>query len=153
MQNFTSTQLALAAVLAVVIVVLLFRPRSKRSRGSGSERVPSRGPATLNFFCARCSVQTLHTRRTISAWEKGSRRFFCNNCHKNWREAQPPSNTPQSSVSRSGSMGAEGRSPVSASRPTSRPQIQSPAKSGCLGVLVLMVAVPALAIVAVLTYA
>ena len=147
MHSLTSTQLALAAALAVVVVALIFTSRSKHSRSGGPERSTSRGPASLNFSCARCSTQTAHTRRTVNAWEKGSRQFFCNNCHKKWREAQPPSNARESFASRPGSARMERQTPASTSRPSSRQQSHSPAKSGCLGVLILMVAVPAVAAV------
>ena len=153
MQNFTLAQWALAAGLAVALVSLLVGARFKQSKSRSNERVPMQGPASLKFSCSRCSVNTFHTRRTINAWQKGSRSFFCNNCHKNWREAQVPSNTPQSLVGRSATSRIAGQNPVWASHTRARQKTQSSAKAGCFSILIFMVAIPALAIVAVLAYA
>lgn len=125
-----------AASIAVALVVRHF------GKGSGRiQRPEPRGPANLRFICAGCSQQFTHTRRTLGAWEKGTRRFYCNACHAKWRSARPPQ--PSQPAQREVGQGA-----LSAS---SRPSVQHPsgprppragAGSGCLGMLVLAVAVP-----------
>jgi hypothetical protein len=78
---------AAMAVGAVVVVGLMFkRLRSTRTRNVG--RPVADGPANLRFTCAGCSQQFTHSRRTLSAWRKGTRQFFCNACHTRRRGAQ-----------------------------------------------------------------
>src|SRR3954463_1965844 len=79
-----------------------------------------RQPKQQSFRCSRCSTAALHTARTIEAWRRGKTKFFCNSCHGEWRRDQPR----EASPIRGGG-------------------------SGCLGALVVAVAVPA---AAVLTY-
>ena len=82
-------QLLVAFGVALVVVVLLLLFRSRAARNRGSHHSVSRGPANLRFVCAGCEVQFNHTRRTLGAWEKGTRRFYCNACHTKWRGSHP----------------------------------------------------------------
>ena len=150
MQSFTSTQMAIAVALAIAVLAVVLTFRAKRSGGRRINHDAPRGPANLHFTCTRCANQTAHTRRTLSAWEKGSRKFFCNNCHKNWREAQPVQNSSQ--------IGGVNLKPQRSSaspskRPSLGPRSAAPAGAGCLGVLLIVLVLPAVAAVAVLAYA
>ena len=116
-------QLSLGFLIAAIIAVavLLVGAWCFKSGASRKAKRPIvRGPSNMRFICARCSGQFTHTKRTVSAWEKGSRKVFCDACHKNWRNAQPPR--------------AQSNRPTNQARPES--------KSGCLGVCILVVAIP-----------
>ena len=134
---------ALAATAIVVILLLAFL-RGHRARPSAPA---IRGPNDLNYICAKCQRRFPHSRRTVAAWSKGTRRFFCNSCHRSWREAQPP---------RTGDEGSPPDRPLGSSEsssgaftPTSRHAYAKPAKSGCLGiVLVALLLPPALYVLA-----
>ena len=150
MPILTPTYVGTAAVIAVLVVALLlvFRNRGKTSI---EPRPQARGPANLNYVCARCSAQVTHTKRTLAAWEKGSRKFFCNDCHKNWREAQPP-REPQGQPSTS--RAPEQRTTVRAAPPPARspvPRGLAPARSGCFTVLVVVVVVPVVGFIVILS--
>ena len=141
------TELVIAAVLILALVAvglfMVIRKRSNRPDPNVSTR--TRGPANLHYVCAGCSVQFTHSRRTIGAWEKGTRRFFCNNCHTKWRSKQPPrdvqaSSSPAQVPERTRSRSTEIASPPSAPQ-ASCPHL-TPARSGCLTVVVVMVAIP-----------
>lgn len=128
------------AVLFVMVAAFAFR--TWRSRSSKSGRGTSRGPSNLHFVCAGCQGQFTHTKRTVAAWERGTRRFFCNSCHKSWREAQPPQ----------GQQGSRslGAAPVSAHTGTGRGGRSAglaPARSGCLSVIVVVLVLPVAAYV------
>jgi len=123
------------AVLLVLVAAFVFR--TWRSRSGTSARSTSRGPSKLHFVCAGCKGQFVHTKRTVAAWERGTRRFFCNSCHKSWREAQPPQ-------SQQGSQSIGGV-PVSANARTGRGGRGAglaPARSGCLSVIVVVLVLP-----------
>jgi|SRR6185369_3456599 hypothetical protein len=131
--------LAGAVLLALVAAFVL---RSWRSRSGTSGGNTPRGPSNLHFVCAGCKGQFTHTKRTVAAWERGTRRFFCNSCHKSWREAQPP-------PSQQGSQ-SSGGVPVSANVRTewgARPAGLAPARSGCLSVIVVVLVLPVVAYV------
>lgn len=81
-----------------------------------------RRPKEQSFRCSRCSTASPHTARTIEAWRRGKTRFFCNSCHGEWLRNQPR----DSSLVRSG-------------------------RSGCLSSIVLVVAIPAVAVVTLLS--
>lgn len=131
----------LAAAVAVAIVV-----RQLEKGGRGVQRPAPRGPANLRFTCAGCSEQFTHTRRTLGAWEKGTRRFYCNECHKKWRNSQPPQplqreGSPGATYASLRRNGSGSSSPPFQQRTSARP-VKANAGSGCLGMLVLAVAVP-----------
>ncbi|MBX3619208.1 MAG: hypothetical protein KF891_04355 [Rhizobacter sp.] len=101
-------------LVAFLAGLLLVRKRAKRTRSVGL-KVKS-GPAELRFVCASCGGRFTHSRRTLTAWENGARSFYCSACHTR-------------------SLG-EGAPPKSSYVP--KPQT----RSGCLPVLVLLVALP-----------
>ena len=123
--QLSSTVIAiLVAAVVVVVLVSLFRRSAPR-------RSSSRGPSNLHFVCAGCKRQFAHTKRTVAAWERGSRRFFCNTFHRSWREANP-------------GPPAEAQAPREAVR-TSSSRGVVPARSGCLSVIVVVAVVPLVA--------
>jgi hypothetical protein len=79
-------------------------------------------PKERSFRCARCSASAMHTARTIEAWRRGKTRFFCDSCHGEWLRSQPKG-------------------------------VQAPhgGRSGCLGSLIVLVAIPAAVVVAYLS--
>ena len=79
--QFTPELLFAAAIAAVAFLagVLVLRGRAKRTRSVGL-RVAG-GPANLRFTCKGCSGQFTHSRRTLHAWHKGARQFYCKACH------------------------------------------------------------------------
>jgi hypothetical protein len=77
----------------------------------------------------------LHSNRTINAWENGTRRIFCDECHKVWRQSRP-SNSTGHSVPRGNSANVN-RHGNAAYR-----SIQGAGRSGCLGVFVVLVFLP-----------
>jgi hypothetical protein len=130
--SFAPEELFAAAIAAVAFLagILIWRGRAKRTRSVGL-RVEG-GPANLRFTCAGCSGKFTHSRRTISAWEKGGRSFFCNACHTKWQSTHAPSG-----------HGRKARI-ITGDRP---------AKPGCLGMFVLLLAIPVVLALAVLQYA
>lgn len=147
------------ASVALILLIAIARAKSKQTRKT--TRPASRGPASMQFICAGCSQQFTHTKRTVAAWEKGTRRFFCNACHQKWRGSRPPQE-----AQTSGSVGSPGHvpqsapvSPASASvaaRAFTKQSVQArysthESRSGCLGVAVLFVVLPVIFFVA--TYA
>jgi hypothetical protein len=129
--QFPPEVLVAAAIAAIAFLVglLYLRARSKRTRSVG--RKLASGPANLRFTCVGCKGQFTHSRRTIGTWDKGQRRFFCNACHTKWLGANPP--------------GKRGLARV----------ITGPGKggSGCLGFMILLIALPLGVAFAVLQYA
>jgi hypothetical protein len=85
-----SPEILFAAAMAVVAFLaglVYLRLRGRRTRSVGL-RVAN-GPTNLRFTCAGCSGQFTHSRRTISAWNKGTRKFICNACHTKWHGVLP----------------------------------------------------------------
>jgi hypothetical protein len=103
----------------------------------------------MYFTCAGCTGQFSHTKRTVAAWEKGSRRVFCDACHRKWRKAHP---SEVSSTRADAAVAARGDS--ARHEPARVPSLayssEAKAPSGCLGValLILLIPVVALALVA-----
>jgi hypothetical protein len=133
------------AVLIVFVAILVLRSRNGHKQPS-SPRI-TRGPDNLHFVCAGCGGQFTHTKRTVAAWEKGTRRFFCNSCHRSWRQAQPASPAQPAHPVRA----EPAARPASASAQTSMPSrglshtvrhVRTGRRSGCLTVLVVLVALP-----------
>jgi hypothetical protein len=79
---------AALAVVAFLAGLVYLRLRNRRTRSVGL-RVAN-GPANLRFTCAGCSGQFTHSRRTLAAWNKGTRKFVCNACHTKWHGVLPP---------------------------------------------------------------
>lgn len=137
-----------ASVVGIVAILVAILVWFRRSRGSPSTRGSSfRGPSNMHFTCAGCAGQFAHTKRTVAAWEKGTRRVFCDACHRKWRKAQPlkpqPSQTASTATRReyAKSSDASRTSAPAASRGTRSP-------AGCLSVVLLMVLVPGALLVA-----
>ena len=141
------TEVVIAAVLILTLVVvgLLVVTRKRSHRPDPANSTRSRGPASLHYVCAGCSAQFTHSRRTIGAWEKGTRRFFCSNCHSKWRDNKLPRDVPVSASPtqrRETAILRPSRSTSQNSAPqVSRPSL-APARSGCLTVIVVLVAIP-----------
>ena len=159
MQRLAPTDFAIAIAIAVVVVALLvhlFRGRAK-SQGAKAHAL-SRGPANLHFACAGCSAQTTHTKRTVAAWEKGNHRYFCDSCHKKWRESLPKQRQQEypAAVQAPEKLPAAHREAASVQVPASIPRQRglAPARSGCLSVFLALVILPtATAIVIFSAYA
>ena len=131
----------------LILAVAIVRRLGRKAKNSEVSRKQSRGPADLRYTCARCSSQETHSKRTLSAWESGSRKFFCNSCHSHWREAQPPraqqSQPTSPSTRNSGPNTSDSlrykRSPVQ--------RALAPTRSGCLTVLLVLAIIPTAIIV------
>lgn len=83
-------EILFAAAVGVVVFLaglVYLRLRARRTRSVGL-RIAN-GPANLRFTCAGCSGQFTHSRRTIAAWNKGTRKFVCNACHTKWHGVLP----------------------------------------------------------------
>jgi hypothetical protein len=52
-----------------------------------------RNPKEKSFLCARCRQETDYTNRTIGAWRRGQKKFYCNACHQQWLRTHPPRET------------------------------------------------------------
>ena len=147
-----------AALFAAFLIALFLRARITRRRVA--ERPASRGPASLRFTCARCAEQFHHTKRTFGAWEKGTRRFYCNACHGKWRDAQPTPPTKETGAATFGMYGEAGRrgeaaTPFGKASTRSAGPYSAPSGSskGCLGVAVLLIAVPVVFVLIIVQYA
>ena len=143
--------------LAVALMFLVFRARATRM--TRFERPVSRGPANLHFICAGCSAQFTHTKRTLGAWEKGTRRFYCNGCHKKWRGSQPiqPRQSNESLPVGTTTSAVRGRAQVVSSN-LAQPSIghktaRSGFGSGCLGITLLLIFFPLAVVVAIVQFA
>lgn len=79
----------LVGLIVLAVVVALRAARLFGSKKRRFQKSEFAGPQSVRFTCAKCSNQFNHTRRTIAAWEKGSRRIFCNGCHKKWIDSRP----------------------------------------------------------------
>jgi len=150
MQILSPTSWIIAIAVLVLVAVVLLRLRNSGRRVE-TLRPKARGPGSLNYACARCSAEVTHTRRTLAAWEKGSRRFFCNSCHKNWRDAQPAREQQdrQPASPSIESRAASRAAPQSGYSPT--PRGLAPARSGCFTVILILVLMPAGTVVIVLS--
>jgi hypothetical protein len=128
--------------LAIVAVVLGLLAWLRRTGGSSATKTEAfRGPTNMYFTCAGCSGQFTHTKRTVAAWEKGSRRVYCDACHKKWRNAQPPQASTTDARAPIHSHADAARSePRRASRPAYSSDTKAP--SGCLGIVLLMLLLP-----------
>ena len=144
-----STVELVVGVLAIVVILLGLLTWRRRAGNSSAAKTSSfRGPTNMHYTCAGCSGQFTHTKRTVAAWEKGSRRVFCDACHKKWRNAQPPQNP-----SARGDAVAPSHASVGRRKPDHVPEIayrsEAKASGGCLGVVLLMLLVPVIVLVLV----
>jgi hypothetical protein len=129
-----------ASITAVAFLagLLFLRRRAKRTRSVGL-RV-SGGPANLRFTCAGCSGKFTHSRRTLGAWHKGTRSFYCNACHTKWQGSQ------DNELRTRSAKVAELKARVA------RPAADKKTGAGCLGLTLLLVAVPVVLACAALQY-
>ncbi len=51
--------------------------------------IPKR-PSARTFRCARCNAITEHGDRTVFAWTRGERDFYCDPCNDAWLENATP---------------------------------------------------------------
>jgi hypothetical protein len=144
-----TVEIVSAAVGVLLALVALVAWRKSAGRSSAAKGRVFRGPSEMYFTCARCSAQVAHTKRTIAAWEKGSRRIFCAACHKKWRTAQPPQEAPYGASAGVASRASAGTTSRGLSNEARASRTQSPAYAseskgprGCLGVALIMVLVP-----------
>jgi hypothetical protein len=77
-----------------------------------------RKPPEPSFFCQKCKGTFPHNSRTIEAWRNKKTEFYCQTCHANWLRHNPHANE----------YGKRTKG------------------SGCLGILVLGVVAPPLAV-------
>jgi hypothetical protein len=136
-----------------VVLLLIGVALSRKEQPPQVNRPRPRGPANIRYVCTKCAGEFTHTNRTISAWEKGSRRFFCNACHKEWRSENPvqstsPTRAPQQEPANTKVASLPAMSSNTVKR-TNTPTIagtsfhpSSKAPSGCLGMALLLVLVP-----------
>ena len=148
----------IAAAFLVLLIVVALRKRDART--PSHRTTVARGPSNLRFICKGCSGQFTHSKRTISAYEKGARSFFCNPCHLKWRETNPPKPaSPQANAKVEPSLGNGG-----IGRPVGNPgghggfntnigQRTIKSGSGCLGATLLIVAIPIMLITIAAKYA
>ena len=146
-----SPELFAALVAAVAFAAGLWfvraRRRQTRTRG-GSGRV--RGPSNLRFTCANCTKQFTHSRRTLLTYEQGARQFFCSACHTRWRGSQSViqnrTHGPGEMLARRDAQQAKQAQLAEAAKRVQPPAPGAPtrdAKRGCLGLVALLVAAPA----------
>lgn len=149
--QFSDNTLLIVGGVFVAVILLIAITMSGRKQTRTTTRPASRGPSSMQFVCAGCSQQFTHTKRTVAAWEKGTRRLFCNACHQKWRGSRPPQE-PQAS----GSAGSRGQVPqpsASPARTSTKSSVRThyssaESRSGCLGFAVLFVVLPVVFFVA-----
>jgi len=69
-------------VLVVAIAVIAYFVLNNNTQKSTEPKVGE------NYACSGCGTQEKHNKRTVAAWGRGSRSFFCQPCHKKWRDEQ-----------------------------------------------------------------
>jgi hypothetical protein len=74
---------ASVAVAAFLAGLLWLRHRGPRTRNvvHGKKNRTAPAPVKLRYTCASCAGQFTHSRRTLSAREKGSTSFYCSACY------------------------------------------------------------------------
>ena len=144
-----TTEVLVAIVAAIIALLAVMIRRSQKKQTVSHRTTTPRGPSDLRYICKRCAVQSTHTKRTIGAYEKGTRSFFCNSCHSKWRESNPPKSTtpPTNSkpLSPSHNLGV-GRptqnSPVRRSFNENISHSSVKSSGGCLGAILLIAVIP-----------
>jgi len=148
-----ASELLFAAAIAAVAFLaglLVLRRRARRTRSVGLR--PSGGPANMRFTCAGCSGQFTHSRRTISAWDKGTRSFYCHACHTKWQGSHQAQSAAGKSRFVANLQRDQGPAPAPGAQtppPTAAPEQQG-SGAGCLGIAILLVALPVALAIAVL---
>jgi hypothetical protein len=93
---------------------------------------PKKMPKERMFRCRRCRAVTPHNGRTIDAWRSGKTAFSCDACHRAWHAD---------------------RTPVHAHRAHGHAGRMAKRKGGCFTMVVGLVALPILAIAALVRWA
>jgi len=128
--------------ISIGLVILVFFLWSSKGKQQSSHRVRPRGPANIRYSCSKCAGEFTHTNRTISAWEKGSRQFFCNTCHKDWRTKNETANASSSNLPQRSITSRQSSLHSSQTFNTSSATSRSKSPKGCLGVSILLVLIP-----------
>ena len=157
MQLTIEHYLTLGLVLGLVVFLMVRRRTSGKQR---SERVASSAPGNLHYVCAGCEGHFTHTKRTIRAWQTGTRRFFCNDCHGKWRNSHPARVQIQKGVPASqqvqnvaSASSEKVRSEALAAPAVGRHSRPDSSRSGCLGTTVLLIGVPVILVILAVQYA
>ncbi|MHB9145806.1 MAG: hypothetical protein ACYC5Y_10790 [Symbiobacteriia bacterium] len=75
----------LAVVILVIIVGVIAYFVSHNSTASQPQG-PVAGKDT--YICSACGKEFVHDNRTVNAWAKGARSFYCRTHHAEWRARQ-----------------------------------------------------------------
>jgi cold shock CspA family protein len=81
---------AIFGIPAVVAFILLGRQKKPKNR---------------SFNCTKCKKSERYDSRTISAWNRGSTRLYCNQCHVEWLRNNPRQQETYSSSKSGGCLG------------------------------------------------
>lgn len=71
--------IAAAAFLGGLLWLRNQGPKTRNVAHKGRRDVPA--PTNLRYTCAGCAGQFTHSRRTLSARDKGAKSFYCNACN------------------------------------------------------------------------
>ena len=155
-----STALLAGIVIAILVLLTGIALRYHKGKAPTHRTAASPGPSNLRYTCKGCSELLTHSKRTIGAYEKGARSFFCNSCHSKWRESNPGQPmAPQKLAKLAPSIGSSNDDRSSSNsgvrsglnRDLGQSQVKS--GSGCLGATLLIVAVPIILIAMAAKYA
>ena len=83
-------QSAIFGIPAVIAFILLGRQKK---------------PKNHSFNCTKCKKSERYDSRTISAWNRGFTRLYCNHCHVQWLRNNPRQQETYSSNKSSGCLG------------------------------------------------
>lgn len=81
---------ALFGIPGVIAFILLGRQKKPKSR---------------SFNCTKCKKSEVYDSRTISAWNRGFTRLYCNSCHVQWLRNNPKQKETYSPNKNSGCLG------------------------------------------------
>ena len=152
-------KLAIGACVVVVALLLVFAFIARKSRSGAQQPVSRSGaPANLHFTCAKCSQRFPHTKRTVAAFERGTKRLFCGACHSTWAANRPQQQRPSSAALHGPRVPGEAlqartnAASLLAGSSSAKFNARPRSSSGCLGAALLIVAVPlSLAVYAAVT--
>lgn len=75
MSGFTLLALAVVCVIVAQVVIRMLVPKA---------------PTQKTYVCARCGSNNTHGERTVFAWTRGERQFYCDPCNVAWLESCTP---------------------------------------------------------------
>ncbi|GAB2683361.1 cold shock domain-containing protein [Aliiglaciecola sp. 3_MG-2023] len=97
-KNFFDYLLILVLVSSIVFTAYIYF-KSNNIEGSIIFVIPAvialillnrqKKPKSSSFRCTRCKKIELYDSRTISAWNRGFTRLYCNSCHLQWLRSRP----------------------------------------------------------------